>query len=60
MEKQLDRFLVVEALVVSLDLIHQWVDSGGDSDHNPIILERRGRGNKLPSHFKFNAKWIKY
>ena len=57
--KRLDHFLVVKALVGSLDLICRWVDSGGDLDHNPVVLEIRGRGNKTLSPFKFNIECLK-
>ena len=50
---------VVEDLVGSLDLIQQWVDSGGELNHNPIMLEMRGRGRNPPSLFKFNVEWLK-
>lgn len=37
----------------------QWVDWGGESDHNPIILELKGTLRRPPSPFKFNATWLK-
>jgi len=52
-------FLVANILVDSLDLIIQWVKCGGESDHNPIVLELKGRGRKPPIPFKFNAGWLK-
>lgn len=36
----------------------QWVDWGGESDHNPIMLEIRSEVRKPPSPFKFNSAWI--
>lgn len=38
--KRLDRFLVGDSIVGSRDLqSRQWVEWGGESDHNPILLE---------------------
>ena len=36
--KRLDRFLIVDTLMESIDRIHQWVGGFGDSDHNLILL----------------------
>ena len=35
--------MVEEELVGTLDLVQQWVDSGGEFDHNLIVLELLGR-----------------
>lgn len=59
MAKRLDRFLVVEELVDSMDLIRQWIDFGGELDHNSIMIELRGKGKKQPIPFKFNVEWPK-
>ena len=42
----------------SMDLIRQWVDGGGDSGRNPIMMEIKGRGLKPPSPFKSNVEWL--
>jgi hypothetical protein len=57
--KRLDRFLLTEEMVDSLGLAHQWVASGGESDHNPIILELSGRVRRTPNPFKFFEGWLK-
>ena len=57
--KRLDRFLVVDRLVLECDLVRQWVDCGGESDHCPIFFEIQGRSRKPPSPFKFNPEWLK-
>lgn len=31
---------------------------GGESDHNPVMLEIKGGIQKPPSPFKFNAAWV--
>ena len=57
--KRLDRFLVGDSIVMSRHLqSRQWVDWGGESDHNPIMLEIRSEVRKTPSPFKFNSAWI--
>ena len=57
--KRLDRFLVVERLANGVEVVRQWVGSGGISDHSPIFLELRGRSHKPASPFKFNPSWLK-
>ena len=57
--KRLDRFLVAESLALGVDLVQQWVGTGGISDHCPIFLELRGARRKPPSPFKFNSSWMK-
>lgn len=56
--KNLDRFLVANPLVISLENIKQWVEHCEDSDHNPILLEIASGGVKPPSPFKFNRDWL--
>lgn len=56
--KRLDRFLVVEHLVSSLNHIWKWVAEVGDSNHNPILIELKRGSQKPPNPFKFNASWI--
>ena len=36
----------------------QWVDWGGELDHNPIVLEICSYAHKPPSPFKCNSAWI--
>jgi len=57
--KRLDRFLVTESLALGVEIVRQWVETGGISDHCPIFLEFRGRRRKPPSPFKFNSSWLK-
>ena len=57
--KRLDRFLVAERLANGVEVVRQWVGSGGISDHSPIFLELRGRSHKPASPFKFNPSWLK-
>lgn len=57
--KRLDHFLVGEDIVFSLiSQASQWVDWGGESDHNPVVLEIKGGMHKHPIPFKFYATWI--
>ena len=56
--KRLDRFLVADHLVKSMEKIRQWVENYGDSDHNLILLEIENGGDKPPSPFKFNRDWL--
>ena len=37
----------------------QWVDSGGDLDHQPICLEVLRKPQKPTYPFKFGASWLK-
>jgi len=57
--KRLDRFLVSESLANTVEVVRQWVGSGGLSDHSPIFLDYRGRSRKPASPFKFNPSWLK-
>lgn len=34
------------------------MDWGGESNHNPILLEIRSNARKPPSPFKFNSAWV--
>jgi hypothetical protein len=56
--KHLDRFLLSEDLLESLELVRQWVSCGGESDHNLIVLELSGRSRRASSPFKFFEGWI--
>ena len=57
--KRLDRFLVGEDIVFSQSSqALQWVEWGGEFEHNPIVLKIKGGMHKPPSPFKFNASWI--
>ena len=58
MAKQLDRFLVSEVFLDSVELNKKWVVNGDDSDHFPIILYFLGDGRKPPNPFKFNLRWL--
>ena len=44
--KRLDRFLIADPLLESIDRIRQWVGGFGDSYHNLIILEISHGGEK--------------
>ena len=57
--KRLDHFLVADWLAHEVELVRQWVGTGGISDHSPIFFEMRGRTRKPPSPFKFNSGWLK-
>ena len=56
--KWLDRFLVLEGLMVNSLRIMQWIGIGGDFDHAPIYLEINGTRSRPPNAFKFNPCWI--
>lgn len=57
--KRLYRFLVGKDLASSMFQLRQWVDDGGELDHNPIVLDLKGDIRKCPSSFKFNVGWLK-
>lgn len=57
--KRLDCFLINEAFVNGNIVFKQWVGSGGESDHFPILMELSGPNKKLESPFKFNLGWHK-
>lgn len=50
----LDRFLIKESMLDKINLIRQWVGSGGISDHYPIFLDIIGLSPKPHAPFKFN------
>lgn len=54
----MDRFLIADDLVESVDKIRQWVGGFGDFDHNPILLEIAHGGEKSSTPFKFNRDWL--
>eukprot|EP00253_Pinus_taeda_P032275 PITA_32275 len=56
--KRLDRFIIKAPLVERLDIIRQWVGSGGISNHFPIYLEIMNSNYKPNSPFKFNSAWL--
>jgi len=56
--KRLERFLLDERLIDTLHFARQWVESGGISDHSPIMIEISGGTPKPPSPFKFNPGWM--
>jgi hypothetical protein len=41
-----------------MDLLRQWVVGGGHLNHNPILLQIKGGGQKPLSPFKFNSTWL--
>lgn len=57
--KRLDHFLVGEDIAFSqISQARQWVDWGGESYHNPIVMEIKGGMHKPPIPFKLNVTWI--
>jgi hypothetical protein len=50
--KHLDRFLLSKEVLESLYLVIQWVTCGGESDHNRIMMELRGRIRRASIPFK--------
>lgn len=42
----------------NLNDIHQWVRSGGDSNHFPILKDIKNHGPKLNSLFKLKSSCI--
>lgn len=57
--RRLDRFLMKDAFLQSLQQYKQWVGSGGISDHMPIYLDIQGPIKKPKAPFKFNHTWLK-
>lgn len=57
--KRLDRFLVGEDLACSTFQLRQWVEGGGESGHNPMVLELKGDIRRPPIPFNFNSGWPK-
>ena len=53
--KCLDRFLISDPPLESVDRIRQWVGGFGDSYHNPVLLEIDSGADKPLSPFKFNG-----
>ncbi len=47
--KRLDRFLVAEVLANGVEVVRQWVGSGGISDHNPILSQELSTIKNLPT-----------
>jgi hypothetical protein len=56
--KRLDRFLISETLVMLPFQFHQWIGSGGESDHSPVWFEFEGGPQNPASPFKFNSSWL--
>lgn len=54
----LDQFLIKEDLLATLTNFHQWVGSGGISNHSPIYLELAGPSQKSRAPFNFNSTWL--
>jgi hypothetical protein len=57
--KILDRFLVSDKLIEFPIQVIQWVGSGGESDHSPILLEAVEEKKKPTDPFNFNSSWLK-
>jgi hypothetical protein len=53
--KRLDRFLIFEYFMQGNFFFHQWVSSGGVSDHSPILFELSPNPIKPPFPFNFNS-----
>jgi len=39
--------------------VRQWIGSGGESIHFPILIEEVGEKKKPTIPFKFNSSWLK-
>jgi hypothetical protein len=57
--KRLDWFLIFEAFLDKATRIKQWVSLGGDSNHNPVMLEIALAQEKPANPFKLNPEWMK-
>jgi hypothetical protein len=57
--KRLDHFLISKGFLDEVIQVRQWVASGGDSDHNPVVLEVALSRKNHPVPFKLNPKWLK-
>ena len=57
--KRLDCFLILEKLVNSLDSIRKWLACRGESNHNHILFEAKGKYLKSPIPFKLNHVGLK-
>ena len=56
--KRLDRFLLSDQLVSSLQRYRVWTHRCGISDHFPVILEWTDQQNHCAYPFKFNQSWL--
>jgi exonuclease III len=56
--KRLDRFLVSDSLMIGPIRIRSWVETGGTSDHRPVVLSLDPPEIKPPTPFKFNPAWL--
>ena len=56
--KRLDRFLISENLIRDDLIMQSTVETGGNSEHRPIVLTVRTSEVKPPSPFKFKPQWL--
>jgi hypothetical protein len=56
--KRLDRFLVLEDLLLEVRLYRTWVEYPYVSDHAPIFLQMENTIIQKSFPFKFHAQWL--
>jgi hypothetical protein len=56
--KRLYRFLISKSLAMLPFQFRQRIQSGGESDHSPILFEFEGGPKNPTSPFKFNSSWL--
>ena len=54
----MDRFLVSANLIKDDLILKSEVETGGNSDHLPIVLTIKSPEVKPPSPFKFKPQWL--
>jgi hypothetical protein len=57
--KRLDRFLIAESLISSVQKFRTWVEYPYLSDHAPVLMEFRSCFATVASPFKLNPEWLK-
>ena len=57
--KRINKFLMVEQLVVNIDIISTWIGEAGPFDHVPIFLQVGDITPKTTCPFKLNSHWLK-
>ena len=56
--KRMDRFLVSDSLIGRDLILKASVETGGNSDHSPIVLIIKSPESKILSPFNFTPHWL--
>jgi len=57
--KRLDKFYVYESIIANNIILKSWVESGGISNHNPLLLCLDSKDENPPTPFMFIVSWLK-